>query len=98
MPILTFLHSMLLNATSLKKGVIFLERAKLTGRVVTPDDAEYEQARINNNLSIPKYPSKIVFCQNTKDVLNALRWVRENNIPFRIRSGRHSYENYSLVN
>lgn len=75
-----------------------MERAKLTGRVVTPDDAEYEQARINNNLSIPKYPSKIVFCQNTKDVLNALRWVRENNIPFRIRSGRHSYENYSLVN
>ncbi|MBK3494138.1 FAD-binding oxidoreductase [Viridibacillus sp. YIM B01967] len=75
-----------------------MERTKLTGRIVTPEDSEYEQARINNNLSIPKFPSKIVFCQKTKDVLNALRWVRENNEAFRIRSGRHSYENYSLVN
>ncbi|OAH57974.1 dehydrogenase [Domibacillus aminovorans] len=75
-----------------------MEKIKLTGRIVTPDDSEYEQARINNNLSIPKFPSKIVFCQNTEDVLNALRWVRENRTPFRMRSGRHSYENFSLVN
>ncbi|MGN4124147.1 FAD-binding oxidoreductase [Lysinibacillus sphaericus] len=75
-----------------------MKKVKLTGRIVTPGDPDYEQARINNNLSIAKFPSKIVFCQNTKDVVNALRWVRENNEPFRIRSGRHSYENYSLVN
>ncbi|MDQ0273537.1 FAD/FMN-containing dehydrogenase [Cytobacillus purgationiresistens] len=31
-------------------------------------------------------------------MLNALKWVRENRIPFRVRSGRHSYENFSLVN
>lgn len=74
-----------------------MEKTKLTGRVVTPEDAEYEQARINNNLSIPKFPRIIVFCQDTKDVLNALKWVREHHIPFRIRSGRHSYENFSLV-
>ncbi|MET4560843.1 FAD/FMN-containing dehydrogenase [Lysinibacillus parviboronicapiens] len=75
-----------------------LKKVKLTGRIVTPSDPDYEQARINNNLSIAKFPSKIVFCQNAKDVVNALRWVREKNEPFRIRSGRHSYENYSLVN
>ena len=75
-----------------------MKKAKLTGRIVTPDDPNYEQARTNNNLSIPKFPSKIVFCQKTKDVINALRWVQENNESFRIRSGRHSYENFSLVN
>ncbi|OMC80977.1 MULTISPECIES: FAD-binding oxidoreductase [unclassified Viridibacillus] len=75
-----------------------MANTELTGRIVTPDDPDYEQARINNNLSIPKFPSKIVFCQKTADVLNALRWVRENNEPFRIRSGRHSYENFSLIN
>ncbi|WMX56252.1 FAD-binding oxidoreductase [Peribacillus sp. R9-11] len=75
-----------------------MEKTKLTGRVVTPGDSEYEQARINNNLSFPKFPKIIVFCQNTKDVQNALKWARENHIPFRVRSGRHSYENFSLVN
>ncbi|MGG2082641.1 FAD-binding oxidoreductase [Lysinibacillus pakistanensis] len=75
-----------------------MKKVKLTGRIVTPDDPGYEQARTNNNLNNPKYPSVIVFCQDTKDVINALNWARENNEPFRIRSGRHSYENYSLLN
>ena len=75
-----------------------MEKTKLTGRIVTPDDAEYEQARINNNLSFPKFPRIIVFCQEIQDVLNALKWARENRSPFRVRSGRHSYENFSLVN
>ena len=39
-----------------------------------------------------------MFCQNKHDALNALRWARENNVPFRIRGGRHSYENFSLLN
>ena len=71
---------------------------KLTGRIITPDDAEYRKARINNNLSDPKFPKVIVFCQHAKDVVNALKYARENRIPFRVRSGRHSYENFSLVN
>lgn len=75
-----------------------MKKAKLTGRIVTPEDPNYEQARTNNNLNNPKYPSLIVFCQRTKDVVNALKWARENNEPFRVRSGRHSYENYSLLN
>lgn len=75
-----------------------MEKTKLTGRIVTCHDPEYEQARINNNLNPPKFPKKIVFCQEVGDVLNALKWVRENHIPFRVRSGRHSYENFSLVN
>lgn len=75
-----------------------LEKAKLTGRIVTPNDADYEQARTNNTLNNPKFPKIIVFCQNTIDVLNAVKWARENRVPFRVRSGRHSYENFSLVN
>lgn len=74
-----------------------LKKVKLTGRIVTPRDANYEQARTNNNLSVSKFPSQIVFCQRTKDVIHALRWAQEKKEPFRIRSGRHSYENFSLV-
>lgn len=75
-----------------------VKKAKLTGRIVTPEDPNYEQARTNNNLNNSKYPSLIVFCQRTKDVVNAIKWARENNEPFRVRSGRHSYENFSLLN
>ncbi|WP_088067343.1 FAD-binding oxidoreductase [Gottfriedia luciferensis] len=75
-----------------------MKKTKLTGRIVTPNDAEYVQARTNNTLNNPKFPKIIVFCQKVRDVLNALNWVKENNMPFRVRSGRHSYENFSLVN
>lgn len=73
-------------------------KTELTGRIVTPRDPEYEQAFINNNLSDQKYPKVIVFCQDKGDVLNALKWAKEKRVPFRVRSGRHSYENFSLVN
>ncbi len=69
-----------------------LKKVKLTGRIVTPEDPDYEKARTNNNLNNPKYPSIIVFCQETNDVVNAIKWARENIEAFRIRSGRHSYE------
>lgn len=75
-----------------------MKKAQLTGRIVTPEDSDYEQARTNNNLNAPKFPKIIVFCQDVKDVINALKWVREHHMPFRVRSGRHSYENFSLVN
>lgn len=75
-----------------------VNKTKLTGRIITPEDCEYEIARTNLNLSIPKFPCIIVFCQNGQDVVNALKWAREHDVPFRIRSGRHSYENFSLLN
>lgn len=75
-----------------------MKQTKLTGRIVVPTDPDYDVARMNLNLSIPKLPCIIVFCQNNKDVCNALKWARERHIPFRLRSGRHSYENFSLLN
>lgn len=75
-----------------------VKKTKLTGRIVTHEDCAYEASRTNLNLSIQKFPCIIVFCQNGQDVVNALKWAREHGIPFRIRSGRHSYENFSLLN
>ena len=42
-------------------------------------------------------PRAIVFCGNDGDVANAIRWARENGVPLRPRSGRHSYEAYSVL-
>ncbi len=70
---------------------------KLTGRVLYKDDPGWDDARKNFNQRFDVQPRAIVYCQDDGDVVNALRWARENNVPFRARSGRHSYEGYSLV-
>jgi hypothetical protein len=71
--------------------------AKLTGRLVYPQDADYEAARLGWDRLFSSYPLVVVFCQNTDDVVNALRWCRENDVAFRARSGRHSLEGWSSL-
>ena len=70
---------------------------KLTGRVVHPGDPGWDEARRNFNQRFDVQPRAVVYCQNVTDVVNAVRWARANNVPLRARSGRHSYEGYSLV-
>lgn len=69
----------------------------LTGRIVLPGAPEYNQARMVYNSRFSKYPLVIVFCQCIEDVLNAVKWSRENDIPLRARSGRHSFAGFSTV-
>ncbi|MCH0564156.1 MULTISPECIES: FAD-binding oxidoreductase [unclassified Streptomyces] len=73
------------------------EATELTGRLVRPQDPGYESARKYWDELFNSYPQVVVFCQNTEDVVNALRYARENDIAFRARSGRHSLEGWSSV-
>jgi len=67
----------------------------LTGRVVKPEDSEYDEARKASNRRFDKHPSIIVFTKCTRDVMNAVRFASKKNFEIRIRSGRQSYEAYS---
>lgn len=71
--------------------------AKLTGRIVRPEDPGYTDARLGWHQLFSHYPLVIVFAQNTQDVVNALTWARQNDVALRIRSGRHSLEGWSNV-
>ncbi len=66
------------------------ERTQLTGLVVTPNDAGYPEARLNWNPFTDKWPLLFVFARRVQDVVNAVRWARENGVPIRMRSGRHA--------
>lgn len=70
---------------------------ELTGRVIIPGEPGYEAARLVSNYypSKNKFPDLIVYCQNTQDVQNAVKWARCNNKPIRIRSGGHNHEAFS---
>lgn len=71
----------------------------LTGRVIAPWDPGYDEARLDYNARFDDiHPGLIVFCQTVQDVEEAVRWARRHRIHFRIRSGRHSYEAYSILN
>lgn len=67
-------------------------KTKLTGRVIFKGDPGYESARKNWDPHTDKFPKVFVFAQKTQDVANAIKWARENRVPIRPRSGRHSLE------
>jgi len=71
--------------------------AELTGRVVRPGDADYPTASAGYNLLFTHEPAVIVFAQDTQDVVNALAWARQNDVPLRVRSGRHCLEGWSNI-
>jgi len=71
---------------------------ELTGRIILPGELQYNAARKEFNTFFNKFPLIIVFAQETKDVVNAVRWARYRDVPIRIRSGRHNYEGLSVVN
>lgn len=80
-----------------KKSIQRGKEPELTGRIVVPGDSQYNAARREFNTFFNRYPLVIVFAQETRDVVNAVRWARYRDVPIRIRSGRHSYEGLSVV-
>jgi FAD/FMN-containing dehydrogenase len=71
--------------------------AELTGRLIRRGDTEYPAASVGYNLLFAHDPLVIVFAQETQDVVNALAWARQNDVPLRVRSGRHCLEGWSNV-
>ncbi len=74
--------------------------SELTGRVLDPTSPGWDAARHDFRAAVDYgklVPKSVVFCQNANDVQNAVRWARENGVPLRARSGRHSYEAYSVA-
>lgn len=71
--------------------------AELTGRIVRAGDADYPAASAGWNLLFSHHPAVIVFAQDTRDVVNALAWARQNGVAPRVRSGRHCLEGWSNV-
>ena len=70
----------------------------LTGDVIDRFNPAYDAARQDNNQRLQFFPQYIDFCESVHDVQNAVNWCREHAVPLRGRSGRHSYEDYSVLN
>src|SRR5690242_7005662 len=62
----------------------------LRGRLIRRGDTDYEQARAIYNAMIDKHPALIAHCVDVADVIAAVNFAREQQLPLAIRGGGHS--------
>jgi FAD/FMN-containing dehydrogenase len=66
------------------------ELAAFEGRLIGPDDADYDEARRLFNAMIDKRPALIARCASADDVAKALGFAREHDLRVAIRGGSHN--------
>ena len=71
--------------------------SRLECPVITPGGQDYESARRVWNGMIDRRPSMIVRPASIADVMQAVRFVRENQLPFSVRGGGHSVSGKSVA-
>jgi len=65
-------------------------KRNISGQVVLPSDAAYEDARKIWNAMIDKRPALIVRCASTSDVVRAVNFARDNSLVLAVRGGGHN--------
>src|SRR5438105_8457119 len=80
--------------TSTQPGLARL-REDFAGRLVTPGDAGYDEARRVWNATADRRPAVVAACATPGDVVAALRFARHQNGPVAVRGGGHSYPGFS---
>ncbi len=65
-------------------------RSGMTGQVIVEDDDEYDDARTIFNATIDRRPAAIARPLTTEEVVAAVRWAREAELPIAVRGGGHN--------
>src|SRR5207237_8317742 len=60
------------------------------GRLIEPQDPDYDQARTVWNVMIDKRPALVARCADSADVATAVRFAREQGLDAAVRGGGHS--------
>jgi hypothetical protein len=66
------------------------ELAGFEGRLIAPDDADYEQARAVYNAMIDKRPALIARPARAEDAARVVGFAREHELPLAVRGGGHN--------
>src|SRR5215210_596649 len=71
-------------------------RAVLNGRVITPDDAAYDEARAVFYGGIDRRPALVIRIADATDVSRVITLARESGLELAVRSGGHSVAGHSF--
>ncbi len=69
---------------------------ELTGRVITPGDADYARARLVFSGVIDRRPAAIVRAADADDVARTIRLARETGLELAVRGGGHSLAGHGV--
>src|SRR3954464_13655277 len=87
-----------ISARALGEATVQELREAIRGEVVTPADAEYEEAsQIWNGAFDDSRPALIVRCTDASDVATAIGFARSNDLQIAVRGGGHSIAGLSTV-
>lgn len=84
------------TTTSRMTGIDDLRMA-LRGQLILPENDGYDEARTIYNAMIDKHPAMIVRCADVGDVIAAVNYAREHDMPIAIRGGGHNVAGLALV-
>jgi len=70
--------------------------ASLRGQVIKPGDSEYDEAHKIWNGIIDKYPAVIAQCADARDVMTAVAFARELDLPASVKGGGHNIAGNAL--
>jgi FAD/FMN-containing dehydrogenase len=73
-----------------------LRAGGFVGRVVEPDDPDYDDSRAGWNGAIDRRPAAVACASDADDVAAAIRAARAAELPFTIRAGGHSVSGRSV--
>src|SRR3954449_4410469 len=70
---------------------------QVTGQLVRPGDADYEDARRVQNGMIDARPAAVVRCTDTSDVVAVVRFAADTGTPLAVRGGGHSVPGFGTA-
>src|SRR5215203_6143216 len=93
------MESSLMNRSSVIPTTLVVPelRAVLGGRVITPDDSVYDEARTTFYGGIDRRPAAIVQPTDATDVSRVVELAREGGMELAVRSGGHSFAGHSTT-
>jgi hypothetical protein len=77
-------------------GAIRKLASGVEGRVITPESADYDSARLVFNRAFDRRPALIVRCAGPSDVARALDFAQARNLQLAVRAGGHSRIGYGV--
>jgi len=72
-------------------------KSQLKGRIILPNDSEYDESKAIYNAMIDKRPALFVKCKNRNDVAKAIHFAKDNGLETSVKAGGHNGAGLALV-
>src|SRR5512138_3240302 len=82
---------------AIDQSVLASLRTQFNGRLISPEDTRYDEARTLSYGGMDPHPEAIVLPGSAEDIAAAIRLARENNLELAVRSGGHSVAGHSTT-